>query len=139
MKKPLSIEISFGELFDRFSILEIKFSRIKDPFKKDMVHRSLARLRPLVSRSFLTGPPTGEWTTKKAMTLEARYKDLKETNEQLWLIEENLRALEKEKDFGEKFILLARSVYKQNDKRARIKATIDELMSYEIREVKSYE
>ena len=114
------VPISVGELLDKISILEIK-SLFTD---SEYVSKELEELNLI--KSSLT-----------QYTLEYEVQ-LKKVNEKLWKIEDKLRELEKEQRFDEEFIELARSVYKTNDERARIKRELNELCNSDYREVKVY-
>ena len=109
-----SIIISNGELADRVSILAIKLCRISGTERREEVQRQLNVLVPVMMQTGIQ--PTG-----------AHYLALKHVNEKLWDIEEALRVREGAKLFDERFIELARSVYRVNDKRYSIKRTIDEV------------
>lgn len=123
----IGIEISPGELLDKVSILEIKNERIQDQDKLGHVRREMETLNR--SRSEFVS---------ESDAIAALYAELKTINEQLWVIEDDIRLLEKASDFGEAFIALARSVYITNDRRAGVKRAIDELLNSDIGEVKSY-
>ena len=114
------VPISVGELLDKISILEIK-SLFTD---SEYVSKELEELNLI--KSSLT-----------QYTLEYEVQ-LKKVNEKLWKIEDKLRELEKEQRFDEEFIEIARSVYKTNDERARIKKEINELCNSDYKEVKVY-
>jgi chaperonin cofactor prefoldin len=122
------VPISLGELADKITILEIKLERIADQMKRDNVRLELELLREA-------------WTnTKKVdVTLELLMKELKKVNETLWTIEDDIRDCERRKDFGSRFVELARSVYKTNDRRSEIKREINLLLGSGIIEEKSYE
>ena len=121
-------EISAGELIDKITILEIKKAKITKKEKLVEIEKELFSL---------------DQTMKKFVpnqNLIKKYKnDLKEINLKLWDIEDGKRDCEKNKDFGEKFIDLARNVYKLNDERAKIKLAINTALGSNIKEVKSYE
>ena len=120
-------EISAGELIDKITILEIKKIKISDENKLKDVEKELASLNE---------------TFKKFIPDQSQIKPLidklKSINLKLWDIENGKREAEKAKDFGEKFIDLARSVYKSNDERAKIKLEINNLLGSNIKEVKSH-
>ena len=121
-------EISAGELIDKITILEIKKAKISNKVKLVDIEKELATLNQTM-RDFIPNE-----------TLILKYiKDLKEINLKLWDIEDGKRNCEKNKDFGEKFITLARNVYKLNDERAKIKLSINTTLGSNIKEVKSYE
>ena len=120
-------EISAGELVDKITILEIKQVKISDTEKLNDINKELLSLNS---------------TMKKFIPDDSKIKDLisklKEVNLKLWDIEEGKRKAEKNNNFDEKFIELARNVYKFNDKRAKIKFNINNLLGSNIKEVKSY-
>ena len=121
-------EISVGELFDKITILEIKKSKISNKEKLNDIEKELLSLNDTVKKYI----PNQSYISKYI-------NDLKNINLKLWDIEEGKRAAEKNKDFGEKFIELARNVYKFNDERAKIKLAINTSLGSNIKEVKSYE
>ena len=126
MSKILT-EISAGELLDKLSILEIKLNKIKNPallkeIKKDHNIINEAKNKNINSSD----------------EINVLYTDLKKINEQLWEIEDKIRLCEKNSDFKDKFIQLARDVYFKNDKRSKIKSEINKISGSNIREVKQY-
>jgi adenine C2-methylase RlmN of 23S rRNA A2503 and tRNA A37 len=125
-KKILS-EISAGELFDKISILEIKLEKIKDKANQDEINKEYKILKEVQNSSLEV--------TEKLKTL---FKEIKEVNLNLWNIEDKLRICEKNKDFGQTFIELARGVYLNNDKRSKIKSEINKILGSNIREIKQY-
>ena len=121
-------EISAGELIDKITILEIKKAKITNKEKLADIEKELSSLNQTMKKFI-----PDESSIKK-------YKnDLKEVNSKLWDIEDGKRLAEKNNDFGEKFIELARNVYKFNDERAKIKLAINNALGSNIQEVKSYE
>lgn len=120
-------EISAGELMDKITILEIKKIKITDANKQIIINKELDSLNATYQASIA---PTTELTEQIAK--------LKAINLKLWDIEEGKRECERQKDFNETFIGLARSVYIENDNRAKIKAEINRLTNSTISEVKSY-
>ena len=122
-------EISTGELFDKITILEIKKSKIKDKNKLNAVEKELNSLNNTLVKNGLNN------TDEK---LRGLIEDLKNINTELWEIEDGKRLCEKENDFGESFIKLARNVYKKNDLRANIKSEINNYLGSNIKEVKSH-
>ena len=130
MKKINKIfaEISAGELIDKITILEIKQEKIKDASKLQSIKTELTSLQQ---------------TLNEHITLDDEIKklsdELKQINFKLWDIEDGKRKCEKEKNFGEKFIELARNVYLFNDQRAKIKLQINNHLGSNIKEVKSYD
>ena len=121
-------EISAGELIDKITILEIKKEKISNKEKLVEVNKELISLNE---------------TLKKSLNDESKIlsfkNDLKNINLKLWDIEDGKRSAEKKSQFDEKFIELARSVYKFNDERAKIKLAINNALGSNIKEVKSYE
>ena len=121
-------EISAGELIDKITILEIKKEKISNKEKLVEVNKELNSLNE---------------TLKKSINNESKIlsfkNDLKNINLKLWDIEDGKRSAEKNNKFDEKFIELARSVYKFNDERAKIKLAINNALGSNIKEVKSYE
>ncbi|HEV2947630.1 MAG TPA: DUF6165 family protein, partial [Gemmataceae bacterium] len=126
-RKALVIEIAPGELLDKISILEIKNERLADEKKRENVRRELALLRAERDRSI-----------KMSEQIALLSEQLKTVNSQLWEVEDKLRTCEREKDFGSRFIELARSVYRHNDRRSAIKRMINELLGSKMMEEKSY-
>ena len=123
----IAIEVSAGELIDKITILEIKAERIEAPEKLRNVRHELDLLRVARAREIVE--------SAELSRLEA---GLKAANEALWVIEDDIRACEAAKDFGDKFIELARAVYRTNDKRAALKKEIGLLLGSTILEEKSY-
>ena len=121
-------EISAGELIDKITILEIKKEKISNKEKLVEVNKELFSLNE---------------TLKKSINDESKIlsfkNDLKNINLKLWDIEDGKRLAERNNQFDEKFIELARSVYKFNDERAKIKLAINNALGSNIKEVKSYE
>ena len=120
-------EISAGELMDKITILEIKKVKITDPEKQAIINQELDSLHITFQASLTPSPE-----------LEEQIIKLKNINLALWDIEEGKRECERQKDFGDTFVQLARSVYIENDNRAKIKAEINRLTNSTISEVKSY-
>lgn len=125
--EAILIEVGPGELIDKITILRIKAERMSDPAKLAHVRHELAVL-DAARRAHI--PETAD-----LVRLEAA---LKSVNEALWVIEDDIRQCEAEKDFGAKFVALARAVYKQNDRRAGLKKDINTLTGSPIVEEKSY-
>ena len=125
--KKILTEISTGELLDKISILEIKLDKIKD--KESLIE---------INKEYASLSETKNSNISITKDLENLTKQLKETNMKLWSIEDEKRMCEKNKDFGKKFIELARSVYLNNDKRAKIKSEINKLLGSNIKEIKKY-
>ena len=120
-------EISAGELIDKITILEIKKIKINDPEKLKEIDKELNSLNNTMN-SFIKDK-------SKIISLKEKLKDI---NLKLWDIENGKRLAEKQNDFGEKFIELARNVYKFNDERAKIKFEINQILGSSIKEVKSH-
>ena len=120
-------EISAGELLDKISILEIKIEKIKNP-----------ELKKQAKEEFETLNSNKEKSIKMTPDIEKLYLKLKETNLKLWKIEDEIRACEKNSDFKENFIKLARSVYFNNDTRSSLKLNINQKLGSNIIEVKEY-
>ncbi len=120
-------EISAGELFDKITILEIKKEKISNKEKLVDVEKELNSLNDTV----------GKFIPDQS-NISKHINDLKEINLKLWDIEDGKRVAEKEKKFDDKFIELARNVYKLNDERAKIKLAINMALGSNIKEVKSY-
>lgn len=121
------IPVSIGELFDKYSILQIKKERITDINKIELVQREMNYLTPFIEKYL-------SQMNRSSYILE----ELKNINEQLWDVEEKIRQKEICEIFDEEFIDLARNVYKKNDKRCQIKNKINTLFNSDIREIKSY-
>ena len=121
-------EISAGELFDKITILEIKRSKISNKEKLDDIQKELSSLKETVNKYI-----------PDQNSISNYVNDLKNINLKLWDIEDGKRAAEKEKKFDDKFIELARNVYKFNDERAKIKLAINTVLGSNIKEVKSHE
>ena len=120
-------EISAGELVDKITILEIKKIKINDNEKLKEVTKELDSLNNTMNDHI------------KDKSKIADLKDsLKEINSKLWDIENEKRIAEKNNDFGDKFIQLARNVYKYNDERAKLKLKINQILNSNIIEVKSH-
>ena len=124
----VSTAMSVGELIDKITILEIKADKIKDPSKLKNINHELQLLTATWQDTGLVSEITNE--LKQA---------LKAVNLKLWKIEDDIRIFEKNKNFGDEFVQLARSVYYQNDDRAAIKKQINEATGSELTEEKSYE
>ena len=126
MSKILA-EISTGEFFDKLSILEIKLNKIKDLVLLNEVKKEYEILNETKNNNI-----------NFSKEIEILYKDLKETNEKLWKIEDEIRLCEKNSDFKDKFIQLSRDVYFTNDKRSKTKSEINKILGSNIKEVKQY-
>ena len=123
----LKVDVSVGEFLDKMMILEIKSERIKSEDKLANVHRELEMLRATWAASALSGEDTGDLLPR-----------LKAVNERLWDIEDAIRRQEIAGTFGEDFIRLARSVYEENDERARIKYELNHRLGSDLVEEKDY-
>ena len=121
------VEVSIGELLDKISILEIKQGKIKDPEKLKFINNEHSILKDQLEKN-----------VKSDDKLNILYQSLKEINAKLWVIEDDKRQCEKEKDFGEKFIKLSRDVHFLNDDRAKIKLEINNHTGSIIKEIKEY-
>ncbi len=121
-------EISAGELIDKITILEIKKEKITNQEKLSHINKELSSLNETMEK----------YIADKSEILKFK-TDLKAINLKLWNIEDGKRSAEKAKKFDEKFIQLARNVYKFNDQRAKIKLEINNLLKSNISEVKSYD
>ena len=126
MSKILT-EISTGELLDKLSILEIKLNKIKNPALLQEIKNEYNIINEAKNKNI-----------NSSDEINVLYTDLKKTNEQLWEIEDKIRLCEKNSDFKDKFIQLARDVYLKNDKRSKIKSEINKISGSNIREVKQY-
>jgi len=124
----IKVDISVGELVDKISILEIKQEHIDDPDKLANVSNELR----ILNDEFLQNIP-------KSDALDVLKDRLKAVNLEIWNLEDDIRDQERRRDFGEKFVQLARSVYKTNDKRAALKREINVLLGSAIVEEKSYQ
>ncbi|MDC0151071.1 DUF6165 family protein [Candidatus Pelagibacter sp.] len=121
------VEVSIGELLDKISILEIKQEKIKDPEKLKFINNEHSILKDQLAKN-----------VKSDENLNNLYQSLKEINAKLWIIEDDKRQCEKDKDFGEKFIKLSRDVHFLNDDRAKIKLEINNHTGSVIKEIKEY-
>ena len=121
------VEVSIGELLDKISILEIKQEKIKDPEKLKFINNEHSILKDQLEKK-----------VKSDDKLNNLYQSLKEINAKLWVIEDDKRQCEKDKDFGEKFIKLSRDVHFLNDDRAKIKLEINNHTGSSIKEIKEY-
>ena len=121
------VEVSVGELLDKISILEIKKEKIKDPEKLKFISNEHSILKDQLEKN-----------VKSDDKLNKLFQDLKEINAKLWVIEDDKRDCEKNKDFGDKFIKLSRDVHFLNDDRAKIKLAINNYTGSSIKEIKEY-
>jgi hypothetical protein len=125
MKTP-EVPVSWGELIDKITILEIKAARLKNPAALANVNKEL---------SLLT---TQAEPAMQALELPALKQQLTQVNESLWEIEDKIRAKDAAQEFDDGFVALARSVYQRNDERAAIKRQINTLLASDLVEEKSY-
>lgn len=125
--QPIMIEVGAGELIDKITILNIKSERMSDEAKLKNVRHELNVLSAAQDAAL-----------EDTAELQKLTAALKEVNEALWVIEDDIRECERDKDFGEKFVALARAVYVTNDKRAALKKDINLETGATIVEEKSY-
>ncbi|RBW48116.1 DUF6165 family protein [Marinobacter sp. F3R11] len=128
MADVIKVPVSFGEVLDKITILEIKSERIKDEVKLQNVRLELDELSA-----------TWNEAVKDQNAISELRKQLKAVNEELWVIEDDIRDEEAAQNFGQKFIELARAVYVTNDKRAAIKKEINLALGSRFVEEKSYQ
>ncbi|MDJ0685128.1 MAG: DUF6165 family protein [Alphaproteobacteria bacterium] len=121
------IPVSWGEVIDKITILEIKAQRFTNPEAKANVEKELGLLSERRDRIEAAPADLSDLTAA-----------LRDVNEALWVIEDDIRECERRKDFGEAFIALARAVYKTNDRRAALKKEINVAMNSDIVEEKGY-
>ena len=121
------VEVSVGELLDKISILEIKKEKIKDPEKLKFISNEHSILKDQLEKN-----------VKSDDKLNRLFQDLKEINGKLWVIEDDKRDCEKNKDFSEKFIKLSRDVHFLNDDRAKVKLEMNNHTGSNIKEIKEY-
>ena len=123
----VSVPVSAGELIDKITILEIKAEHIQDAEKLGHVRQELEMLRTVWRQTIEPSPELAEVT-----------RQLAAINRELWRIEDAIRLCEHEQDFGPQFVELARSVYRNNDRRCAWKRRINELVGSRLVEEKSY-
>ena len=121
------VEVSVGELLDKISILEIKQEKIKDPAKIKFINEEHSILKDQLNSN-----------VKSDQKLTELFDSLKQINAKLWVIEDDKRKCEKEKDFTDSFIKLSRDVHFLNDDRAKIKLEINNHTGSKIKEIKEY-
>ena len=121
------VGVSVGELLDKISILEIKQEKIKDTEKLKFINEEHSILKDQLNKN-----------VKSDQKLNELFETLKKINAKLWIIEDDKRQCEKDKDFTEKFIKLSRDVHFLNDERAKIKLEINNFTDSKIREIKEY-
>jgi len=127
MADVMTVPVSFGEVLDKITILEIKSERIADPEKVRNVRKELDELSRVWNET--VADPT---------RISKERESLKAINEQLWEIEDDIRDQEAAGDFGDRFIELARAVYVTNDKRAAVKKQVNLALGSRFVEEKSY-
>ena len=126
-KNKCFIPVSVGEVYDKYSILQIKYEKINDIDKRKIIKKEIDYIEKYICDcNDVTNINTNI------------YNELKNVNELLWNIEDNIRIKEQKKEFDDEFISLARQVYKTNDKRYEIKNQINNLFNSNIYEIKSY-
>ena len=123
----IKVALSVGELIDKITILQLKIKFIKNKEQLNNVNKELDTLKPLLKENNLETPE-----------IKKHFSELYEINLELWKIEDKIREKEKQSDFGNEFVSLARSVYFTNDKRAEIKKKINLISGSELIEEKSY-
>ena len=123
----VSVPVSFGELIDKITILEIKSERMSDPAKLANVRAELDMLQA-----------TWRGAPESRQDVSDGWAALKAVNARLWVIEDDIRECERRQDFGAEFIRLARAVYFENDERARLKRVLNERLGSRLVEEKSY-
>tara|TARA_B110000114_G_C14943732_1_gene337482 strand:+ start:12 stop:401 length:390 start_codon:yes stop_codon:yes gene_type:complete len=121
------VEVSIGELLDKISILEIKQEKIKDSGKLKFIYDEHTVLKEQLDKN-----------VKSDNKLDNFFQSLKDINSKLWVIEDDKRQCEKDKNFTEKFIKLSRDVHFLNDDRAKIKLEINNYTGSKIKEIKEY-
>lgn len=124
----IKVPVSPGEVLDKITILEIKSERMSDPDKVHNVKAELALLQD-----------TWNENIRDTREIQSLHAQLKEINETLWEIEDDIRDKERAKEFDDRFIELARAVYVTNDKRSRVKKELNLHLGSEIIEEKSYQ
>ena len=123
----MKIEVSIGEIVDKYTILMIKASKIQDQSKLENINKELTYLVETLRKEY---PLITDGKLAKALL---------QINKELWKVEDDLRDLERAKNFDKEFIILARNVYKLNDQRANIKKEINMNYGSEFVEEKSYQ
>tara|TARA_X000000950_G_scaffold121658_1_gene152542 strand:+ start:1075 stop:1464 length:390 start_codon:yes stop_codon:yes gene_type:complete len=121
------VEVSVGELLDKVSILEIKKEKIKDPEKLKFIENEHSILTEQLNKN-----------VKTDQKLNDLFLTLKNINAKLWVIEDDKRQCEKDKEFSDKFVKLSRDVHFLNDDRAKIKLEINNHTGSKIKEIKEY-
>ena len=129
------VPVSFGELLDKIAILQIKSERMRDEAKLANVRNELSALE----KTWMAHPAAGNTGGREGPGIAELRAELKAVNERLWEIEDDIRLKEKSQAFDDEFIRLARSVYFENDTRARIKKDINLALGSAYVEEKSYQ
>jgi hypothetical protein len=124
----ITVEVSYGEMLDKISILEIKLEKVTDAGQRDNIARELGILSQARDQGLSDGPDFSEL-----------YQGLKDINLQLWEVEDDIRDCERRQEFGDEFVTLARSVYKMNDRRAALKRELNDLLGSPLVEEKLYQ
>lgn len=129
IKQPISVmaEVQIGELIDKITILQIKKERIKDPAKLKNIETELNTLLTTYHKD-----------VPQSLNIDELWQSLKQVNEKLWVLEDDIRDKERTEEFDQRFIELARAVYYTNDERCRIKRDINMLSGSRLIEEKSY-
>lgn len=130
------VPVSIGELFDKYTILQIKKERITQEHKLIMVEKELAYLKTYIDKYLIE--PSTYFVVAQACSKHELVDELKEINEELWVIEDKIREKERRCEFDEEFIGLARRVYITNDKRSETKNKINSILKSELMDIKSY-
>ncbi|PWC88329.1 hypothetical protein TSO5_22770 [Azospirillum sp. TSO5] len=125
---PILAPVSWGELLDKITILDIKAERIADAEKLANVRREREALEAVAAQADTARPE-----------VTAVIDDLRAVNTTLWEIEDEIRDCERAKDFGPRFVELARQVYHTNDRRAALKRDLNQMLGSELVEEKSYQ
>jgi len=123
----ITVEVSYGEMLDKISILEIKLEKVIDSGQRENIARELAILSDARDKGLAGGSD-----------FSVIYQGLKDINLQLWGIEDDIRDCERRQDFGAEFVALARSVYRMNDRRAALKRELNDLLGSPLVEEKLY-
>lgn len=130
MSKLILIPVAPGELIDKITILEIRLDCLEDASRRESVMKELDLLR--AAQTEMLSPQ------ESVEELGKLSRELKEINSQLWVIEDDIRACERDQRFDAEFVRLARAVYQTNDKRSDVKRQINTVLKSDIREEKSY-
>lgn len=131
--KTVTLEITPGEAYDRLAILLLKSERVKDPVKRELVHKEIRHQR--IADKLLHIVSGSPYSTEGVIDLS---KELTKIHGELWDVENRLRRCEAQEDFGDFFVADARRVYKLNDRRSEIKGLIDKAYGH-APEVKEYD